>query len=106
MADKKMPEVKKGITLSEGLFEALPYATNLLLQDLMGFPVNPDRLKTAKFTVSNYKGIKILEKENRKVDNADRRFNFKVVELYGNDADKKKIKNIVKNSFDKMKFIE
>ena len=101
----KIPELNKG-SLSEQLEETLPYASNIIMQDLMGLIVNPERLKTAKFAIANYKGMKILEKENRKVDNADRRFNFKVIEAYGSEEDKKKVKELVKKSFNKMKFIE
>ena len=102
----KLPEIKKDIRASEQLDEGIPYAANIIMQSLMGQPVNEDRLKTAKFTFNTYKGLKILEKEQRKVDNADRRFNFKVVELYGDEDARKKIKQLVKGSFDKMKFIE
>ena len=106
MAEKKLPDVQKNKSVIDQLEEAMPYALNIILQSLQGFTTNPDRLKTAKFTAANYRGHKILEKESRKVDNADRRFNFKVVELYGSEENKKMVKALVKKSFGKMKFIE
>ncbi len=106
MTEKKLPDVQKNKSVIDQLEEAMPYALNIILQSLQGFNVNRDKVKDARFAMADHRGRKILEKENRKVDNADRRFNFKVVELYGSEENKKMVKALVKKSFGKMKFIE
>ena len=100
---KELPAKGEGM---QQLSDTLPYAVNILLQSLMDLPVNKDKVKDAKFALSYWKGLKTLEKEERKVENANRRFNYKVLEIYGDEEDKKQIKAIIKGSLSKMKFIE
>ncbi len=88
------------------LEKTIPYAANILLRSLMGLPVNRDLVKDAKFSMSNLRGLLILAKENRKVDSAEKRFNFKVLDEFGTEAEKKQIKSLFSKSFKKMKFIE
>ena len=102
----KIPDIDESKSLIEQTAQALPYATNIILQSLMNLSVNRDLVKDAKFAVNTHLRIKTLEKEEKKVNNADRRFNFKVLELYGAEEDKKKVKSLISKSITKMKFIE
>lgn len=106
MEKRVIPAINKDADLSKQLEDALPYASNILVRSLMGLPVNRDNVKDAKFAISNYRGLKILEKENRKVDNAEKRFNFKALDEYGNEESKKKVKALLNKSIGKMKFID
>lgn len=106
MAQEKIPEVNKSQDLNEQYKPMIPYAANILLQSLMGLPVNDDRLKTAKFTLGQAKSSQVLAKEQQRVTLQERRFNFDIINTYGDEEQKKKIKALVKDSFPKMKFID
>ena len=106
MEDKKKVPVDMDKSAIEQLEKMIPYASNVLMRSLMGLPTNRDNVKDAKSVFSNYRGLMILAKENRKVDGAEKRFNFKVLEEFGTESEKKQIKDLFKKSFNKMKFIE
>lgn len=106
MAQEKIPEVNKTAEMTEQVKLMLPYASNILLQSLMGLPTNDERRKDARFALNLWKSSQVLDKEKTKVALAERRFNFSVLNLYGDDEQKKQIKALVKSSFPKMKFLE
>ena len=106
MEEKKKVPVEMDKNIVEQLEKMIPYAANILLRSLMGLPTNRDNVKDAKFSMSTLRGLLILAKENRKVDSAEKRFNFKVLEEFGTEEEKKQIKDLFKKSFSKMKFIE
>lgn len=92
-------------TASEYLEEMLPKAANLLMQDIEGKPVNPDRIKNAKFIFSTYKGTKVLEKENRKLNLSERRFNFSILLEYGDEKQNKRIREMIAKSTETLKLL-
>ena len=105
--DKKNPvPVEMDKDVIEQLEKMVPYAANILLRSLMGLPTNRDNVKDSKFIMSNLRGLLILRKENRKVDGAEKRFNFKVLDEFGSEVEKKQVKALFTKSFKKLKFIE
>lgn len=106
MANVSIPEVKKDLPVIEQIKEGVPYASNLMVQDLMGLAVNPDRLKTAKFNLNLYKSLLVLDKENRKVKNAEMRFGYKVIADIGSEDDKQNLKALVSSVVKQFKIID
>lgn len=81
-------------------------ALNIINRCLKGLPFNPEVLKTAKFELNRQKSEAIQEKENRKLNNADRRFNYKMLDELGSEESKKKVKDLFNKSINNLKFIE
>ena len=106
MATVTSVNVDKNITMLEHLEKIIPYSAHILLQEQMGLPTNTDRVKNARFTIASFRSLKTLEKETRKVNMAERRFNFNVLETYGSEADKKEVKKLLGKKLKEMKFIE
>ena len=106
MAQEKIPEINKSENVSDQIKPMLPYAANILLQSLMGIPTNDEKRKDARFALNIWKSTQILEKEKTKVSLMERKFNFGVLNLYGDEKQKEQIKELVKKSFPKMNLVE
>ena len=99
-------EVDKSKTMLEQLKEVVPHSIRILLQEQQGIPTNADRVKNARFAIAKASSLMTLEKENRKVNMAERRFNFSVLDTYGSETDKKQVKVLLGKKVKEMNFIE
>lgn len=100
---EKTSAVKSFIQQFEPL---LPTAVNVIKEAVEGKPVNPDRLKTAKFVVGSYKAGEIIDKEKRIVGLNERKFNFNVLDNFGSQEQKDEVKKVIQKSLVNMKYLE
>lgn len=106
MAAKEIKVDRETPPVSQLEKDIIPESLSVIKQYMSNLPVNEDKLKYAYRFLLSYKGFKTLEKEEKKINLAERRHNFNVVSLYGSENMKQNIKNLISKSFDKMKFIE
>jgi hypothetical protein len=102
----QVPEVNKDKNIVEQLEDIVPYSANIIFQEQLGMPVNVDRVKNARFVLSQLKAHRTLQKEEKRIEMQERRFNFGLLDTFGSEEQKTKIKDLFQKSFDKLKFIE
>lgn len=100
-----MKKKEKDLLVNE-FQELIPNALKVIKEAVEGKPVNPDRLKTAKFVVNSYKAGRIIDKEDRKVSINERRFNFSVLNNFGSEDQKKQVKELISKSITTIKYLE
>lgn len=99
-------EVGKKKQLHEQLEPLIERAISILEQALNGKPTNSEVVKNAKMVLQTYKGSLVVDKENRRVNMMERRFNLGVLEQFGSPEQKSLVKKAIQDALPKMKFLE
>ena len=81
-------------------------AVNLMEQALDGLPVNKDNQTNARLIITQYRGTLQAVNNRRTRDLTDKKFNYMLLNQFGSEQHKKKLKEVFSKQFKDIKIIE